>query len=398
MGDSANYTCVWKEVSKNQTLSMVDSLSLIADTSILITVSLSDGCIQNTISDTFQLKVNLPLSSTISTSRGGTAKSDTILCYGESVKLYSRGAGGRDTSYKFEWLMDGNIISNSDSIIILSEAMFDENGDTQTLLLVFKDNCTFKNDTSKFVLKVLPGITSSVISVDTVCFGEDAMFIGQSNGGNGNYGHDWYDENFIHQGSGDTLIVANDNLNKGTVTRFLVSSDNCNSIPDTITSTTEFLGELMLDIFSSDTCTNSSVLLTTSLFGGKVQDHEIQWFEESKFLGTSKKDMQVTPPGRTTTYKAILSDKCSAPSDTARITIGYTPKIELLASPLEGCQTLNVKYNLETNTTDSYIWNLSYGNGNTFWDIQKDSTEFSYINSGTYIPSAELNHIIWLRK
>lgn len=159
-----NAKWLWKDLNTNTILSSKDTLSIVAKQTSKIQLTLTNGCVTDT--NTFILYVNPPLKANILTSKG--TLHDTILCLGESLKLFSKGKGGSGSGYNFKWYLDKILLSTSDTFSFISDTLYPKSGGTKVLELVLKDNCTALDDSTVKSIKVIESPKSD-FSVGSTC-------------------------------------------------------------------------------------------------------------------------------------------------------------------------------------------------------------------------------------
>jgi gliding motility-associated-like protein len=119
---------------------------------------------------------------------------------------------------------------------------------------------------------------------------------------------------------------------------------------------------LELTLSTADRCANPSTTITANPSGGKPDNYTIQWLEANpdpsgttlwKPIGTGA-SIEVTP-AQLSTYRAILSDGCSADTAFAQIQIDRLPSsLTLTATPTEGCEPLEVEFEINSNYSDTF--------------------------------------------
>lgn len=150
-GDPSKYQWQWKDMTHNNILSAKDSLVPKATQNTKIQLTLKNGCLADT--NTFNIFVNPPLKASILTDKGKL--NDTMVCFNQSLKLYSSGKGGTGTGYNFKGYLDKTLISNNDTLHYNIFDNFLKSGGTKTLKLVLNDNCTKDADSVIKTIKVI---------------------------------------------------------------------------------------------------------------------------------------------------------------------------------------------------------------------------------------------------
>ena len=138
------YVWQWRDITNNSILSTTNSLSITANTTLKIKLTLTNGCTID--SNIFILNVNPPLSANILTTKGSL--NDTTLCSGQSLSLIAKGKGGAGKGYLYSWIWNGNIVSKSDTLRLKPNS-------TSALTLILNDNCTKAADTLSKTITII---------------------------------------------------------------------------------------------------------------------------------------------------------------------------------------------------------------------------------------------------
>jgi len=327
-GDKNGYAFKWINRLNGQILSNSDSLTLVADSMLKVTVELDDACMPQTISTSFTLNVKPPLQVEI-TDKNKNGASDTTLCHGQVLSLYSKASGGNGV-YNYTWLLTGKQVSVSDSVSVNLRDYLPASGASTQLLLVLKDQCTFRSDTSIMNVTMLPELKVQGTVTDSICLQGKAVFHAQGVGGNGKYSFTWTDSNNNIQSKSDSLIIDYINpLQAGRIKRYVEIEDGCTSPGDKIMLTTVFRNMLSLSLRTTDTCPVNYTVIYADMSGGKGYNYKVSWWKENTFLNTNSGTQTVFPDNPWVQYKAVVNDGCSPASDTASINIGLRPVLKL---------------------------------------------------------------------
>lgn len=412
-GDNHAYVFKWINKLTGQVLSNTDSLVLNADSMVRVQLTLDDGCMPNQASRIFTSNVMSGLKGTITDSRSNKL-SDSILCYGQLLKLTSSSSGGNN-KYFYKWLLKGQVVSTVDKLQLDLKDHFSETGDSGSLVFILSDQCTIRDDTSFVSLKMLPKLTGEGKATDSVCYKSYALFHAKGKGGKGNYLYNWWDTNLASVGNSDSLLINHsDSLVKGGITRYVAISDGC-SFADTLRLSSYFRTLLSLELRSSDSCTYNSALLTAVVSGGKMSNYNVSWWKLNSFAGANNGFLTVFPDADHVLYKAVANDGCSPASDSAAIHVGLEPVVKLHAkefclgdttfisldpvkSPTEyhwKINNFNITvpssfYNIVFNDAGNYKVNVKttnlYCNGSDsifFRIVEKPIADFDYLYSGS---------------
>jgi hypothetical protein len=235
-----------------------------------------------------------------------------------------------------------------------------------TLHLISKDGCTVPNDTTSVTINILPplNVSASLSGAgalpDTLCSGEETQLFAQAFGGDStNYSFEWLlNDSLIATGSDVVVRLSNHHPSPSTLQ--LILSDGCSSPNDTFTHTFIIRPSLAIDLFASTLCANPTTTLSANPSGGNPDNYLIQWFDEAGNMIGEGLSIEVTPT-RLSTYRASLSDGCSADTASAQIQIDLIPSIlELTASPTQGCEPLPVDFEVNTNYSNTFIYTLLF--------------------------------------
>jgi hypothetical protein len=329
-GDHKTYGFKWIDKLTGQVLSFADSLKFDADSAIQVQLTLGDGCMPNQASRMFTLTVRPWLTGTITDPRNNNL-SDSILCYGQPLKLTSSSSGGNN-KYHYKWLLKGKVVSSADNLQLDLKDHFSKSGDSGSLVFILSDQCTISDASASISLKMLPELSGEGRSTDSICYKGKALFSANGKGGKGNYLYKWWDTNFKSVGNSDSLLIAHsDSLLKGNIIRYVVIFDGCSLPADTLKLSSYFRSPLSLKLRSSDSCTYNSALLTAMVSGGKTPHYNVSWWKLNSFVGANKGSLTVFPDADLVLYKAVANDGCSLASDTSVIYVGLGQAVKLYA-------------------------------------------------------------------
>lgn len=327
-GYPEGYQFLWTDIMTGDTLSFSDSLSISASGNQNIRVSLTDGCMPKSISKTFLVTVHPDMTADILVD--GSKAGDTALCYGQSIVYIASASGGKGSGYSYKWMLDSIVLSTSDRLQADINTYRSFAGSKTRLQLITGDACTLPDDSAEITIDILARLAQSVQHPDTICHGSTALFRSNASGGKGSYTHRWMDESNNLISSSDTFLFVHNGPQSGIILFRSVLSDGC-SLNDTTALQSVLLDPLNLSLSASDSCPVNTLTLTASAVGGKTSSHLIRWFEGSSLIGTGS-SIQTNTGGQPGIYTAILSDACSEPSDTGRISSGARPGIQINAS------------------------------------------------------------------
>jgi len=399
-GDSNNYQFEWFATPDPSSggewilLSTEETLNFLPSTENNSTLNthnlklvLEDNCMP--FNDTVEVLVRvLPKLQAEILNPNGELSGDTTVCFGSEIMLSTIAKGGDSTNYTYEWFWNDSLISTESTVSYTPtlEGM-------GRLSLILSDDCTVENDTVSISIIILPPLSVLAQIPDTLCLGEEIELIALPSGGiDTNYLYQWILNGNIVSGK-DSFTLNGFHPSPSTIE--LVLSDGCSSPNDTFTHEIYIRPALTIDLSASTLCANPTTTLTANPTGGSPENYSIQWEAtpdpssggEWNPIGAGL-SIEVTP-NQLTTYKAILTDGCSADTAFAQIQIDKLPTIlELTASPTEGCEPLEVEFQLNTSYPNTYSYKLFFTPTDSAQSppLNNPSLSFTYF-PGNYTPS-----------
>lgn len=387
-GRPSGYQYQWLLKPQNSVVSVADSFPVKADSSLSVQIRLSDDCMQQTISQTMQIRVRDELKASVFAD-WVDALHDTLICYNDSLQLLAKGSGGKSNAYQFQWFLNQTLHATGDTLKVKSKDWVPETGGSLTIALVLNDGCTNLPDTFKATLSLMPVLKADVSVIDTVCFPAKLKFAAKVSGGKGSYTYQWLDEQKNRLGILDSLIFQySDPAKTGSLRRTFVLSDAC-SANDTVEAKVYLRPELKLQIYALDTCPLSQVVLNSKSSGGRQFTHQVEWFRNGVFVGIGPQWKEPSPT-QVTVYQAVLKDACSENSDTVRRSIGVRPSASLRIDTTEGCDPHTALFVLDQSLNEKYTWTFFSGQPNDSVNgLTQDNLKRQY-STGTYQPGYRL--------
>jgi gliding motility-associated-like protein len=313
------------------------------------------------------------------------AVQDTTVCSGSELRFFAKALGGDSTNYSYEWLWNDSLIGTTEELVFTPI-----HPSPSTLHLITKDGCTVPNDTTSITINILPPLQVSFTAADTLCLGEELELIAEANGGvDSNYMYQWIlNGNIVSET--DSFIL--NGIHPSPSTLQLVLSDGCSSPNDTFVHEIYVRPSLTIDLFASTLCANPTTTLSANPSGGNPDNYLIQWFDEAENMLGEGLSIEVTPT-RLTTYRASLSDGCSADTASAQIQIDLIPSIlELTASPTEGCEPLPVDFEVNTNYSNTFIYKILFTPSDSSQSLPPTNPPLSFtFSQGIYTPTLVLS-------
>jgi len=385
-GVTADYVFRWLAKERDTVLSTTNKLTLIADTSMSVLLVLSDNCMPQNDTVTIAIKVKPSLQVALIT-QAGTQALDTTVCNGTAINYTLNNKGGDSTNYAYNWYWNDSLISTAKTLNFTPT----ENKTTPTthhLKLILKDGCTAANDTTSIAVTILPPINAFFTASDTLCLGQATTITANATGGKESaYTYQWYWNNRLIS-TANPLNFKSSSANNASLTANnlkLETADGCTAPNDSFTYTIYVKPALALSLTTPTNCATPTVALTANTVGGNPNSYAVRWWDEKdNAIGTGN-SITVNPTALTT-YKAILTDGCSADSAFAAIQIDKLPAdIKLTASPVQGCEPLTVTFELQTNYPSAYTakWSLNTDTSNISNTLQKTFL------AGNYAPKVQ---------
>ena len=293
-GDSTKYQFQWSGFAKG------DFIKVKPLSKVVYRISLDDQCSYNDVADSVIVDVRPALSLSIS--------KDTTLCQGRSTTIQAALSGGLSSGYVYNW-MPGNVGTASFSVSPTK---------TTTYTLKALDGCTPDTITRTVVITMLDSLKISLNKDTQICFGNQVQLNAAVSGGlSGSRTVNWNSG----LGSGMTKLV----IPSASSLYMAVVSDGCSVLNDTAEVNVNVLPALQLTLNPDTTiCKGRSVQLSASATGGLGSGRIISW-NNSLGIGASH---SVTPTV-TNTWRAVLSDGCSAFNDTQFVTVNVRPELNI---------------------------------------------------------------------
>lgn len=379
-------------------LSSEDTLNFIPSTENNSTLStqhlkliLSDGCTPE--NDTVEVLINVrpALSAAIlQETKEGSRIQDTTVCSGSELQFFAKGFGGDKSNYSYQWEATSNgeewELLGSDSVATLG---FSKNDNINMIRLILNDDCS-PADTSFVTINVLPALFVTLMSWkgDTVCSGEEIELIAEPSGGkSSNYQYHWLiNDSLVSSDSATKVTLRVPQGDKHVTNQIkLILSDACTSPNDTFEQIIVVRPKLDITLSAVEVCANPSSTLSATPSGGNSASYQIEWLDEDNTQIGLGETLVVTP-NKVTSFKVILSDGCSEPNAESQIKIDKLPSIlELTPSPIEGCEPLEVEFDVNTNYSNPYTYKLQFTPSDSFRSALPPFT-FTY-STGIYNPT-----------
>lgn len=269
---------------------------------------------------------------------------DTILCTGNSLKLDARATGGKPESHKFNWLYNNAILSDSNSVLILSDS-------SVQIQLVVSDNCMPKNDTAVYNLQVRDRLVlkQGNFKDSILCFGQKLQLNALPSGGDtANYSFSWKvnevltssDKSFLYN-STDYLSSGDTNSRKFNIR--LQLSDNCSINVDSVNWQITVLPGLRLKASYKDSiCFGSRDSVALTVKGGSGF-YNYSWRNgQNQLIGfNSFIIVNHTNPALTgkVSYKVNVNDGCTVFGDSIEVLQSLLDPLSLIITTNDTCHS-----------------------------------------------------------
>lgn len=297
------------------------------ETTYSIKVAVSDNCSQYSSLDSVVVIVtNQAVLSLERDSLSNSQRFDTTLCYGEEYILSPTIYNSTPDEYSITWILNGSTISLGEEFTFGSSnySVGESNYNVQAVLY---DSCSTLSDTLTITIAILDSLSLQPISDTTVCFGSSVVKLAQGNGGKqADYSWLWTDTQTGNTLSSSAQLTLS-NLQDAQQVR-LTLSDGCSfNTPNKIFDI-NVLNPLQVNLVNAITCFKDSTEVVVIGYGGITADHSFQWWLNGSALADNDNQISVVGDGMFA-YQVVLTDGCSAPSDTFKGTVATAPLIAL---------------------------------------------------------------------
>jgi len=238
-------------------------------------------------------------------------RSDTTLCQGESVWVYTLASGGKHQRYRYEWYIDSTntFVAYGDSIQVNPRV-------TTKYKVILDDSCSIRRDTNFVTVNVRGHVKANPRPDTTVCIGEQINIYSTPTGGlDSQYSYRWYvDTNLVSIDSAFILPSRDTTV----LFKLVVDDGGCSDEMDS--AYFRAIRRDSLKIFTrTDTtiCNGQGILLSTFATGGYPGGYTFTWDHNLP----SNDSVYVVPTQYSTNYKVSVTDGCTNFIDTSSITI-----------------------------------------------------------------------------
>lgn len=251
---------------------------------------------------------------------------DTSLCYGQSLLLKPKFHNTADLRQSIEWYFDQNVLSNSTEYLF-GPGLYETDRSDYELRAIGYDSCSGLYDTLSIHIYVLDSLSLPLIGDTLICFGSSLVKNAQGLGGKpSEYQWRWTLSN------PNTIVSNNAQLSMVNVQKTqriaLNLSDGCSDNSPTIDFNVEVMAPLSINQKNNKYCFDDSTGIRINASGGLPDNYLFNWWINGKFSSTQDSGT-ISRGDSVYTYQVVLTDGCSAPSDTLRGIAASNPRIAL---------------------------------------------------------------------
>ncbi|MCB9250826.1 MAG: T9SS type A sorting domain-containing protein [Flavobacteriales bacterium] len=374
-GNFAKYIWQWKDITNNKILSLSDTLNITALKNTSIQLTVNDGCLYLADTGLFHITVNPVLKGEMI---HNTSKlNDTLLCFGNTLHLFSTAQGGKGSDYQFEWYLDNSLVSTADTFDLQTSIFFSSAGETKKLKLMVNDHCSPYPDSVLRNILVVPspqadftwGITCSNTPVSFTFTGKAP-------------GITKYTWQFHGDSSNQKNPVKTLSAGKNQVQLQLTTQDGCT---DNISKEVEVLLQAKADFSANDVC-EDSVVIFNNLSKGALS---YKWsFGDGQTSDSVSPEHLYSISGSTTFNVKLLAQSGCSDSIIKAVTVHEVPNSNF-SYTTSGTQVL---FNAKQTNASLYAWDFGDGGTRNTTDPQ---TTYYYdkFPSGKYTACLKISNL-----
>ncbi|MCB9250867.1 MAG: T9SS type A sorting domain-containing protein [Flavobacteriales bacterium] len=374
-GNTLQYNWQWKDLTNDKILSLSNTLNITALKNTSIQLTLNDGCLYLADTGLFKITVNPVLKGDIIHK---TSKlNDTLLCFGNTLHLFSTAQGGKGSDYQYEWYLDNNLVSTTDTFDLQTSIFFSSAGETKMLKLMVKDPCSPYPDSVLRNILVVPspqadftwGITCSNTPVSFTFTGKAP-------------GITKYTWQFHGDSSNQKNPVKTLSAGKNQVQLQLTTQDGCT---DNISKEVELLLQAKADFSANDVC-EDSVVNFNNLSKGALS---YKWsFGDGQTSDSVSPEHLYSISGSTTFNVKLLAKSGCSDSVIKAVTVHEVPNSNF-SYTTSGSQ---VVFNAIQTNANQYTWDFGDGETRNTTDPQ---TAYFYdkFPSGKYTACLKISNL-----
>lgn len=305
---------------------------------------LSDGCTVRNDTQDVVVQVLQPLSV--------NSNNDTVLCYGNSIRLIARPGGGNGNyTYRWENTASPLPILGSGSSLDLSPTT------SLRVRVVLQDACTIVPDSAQTFIRVLPNLSLQTSPDTAICAGMNARLRARTQGGNGRYNYTWTD-----LGTG-TPLSSDSNLlvNPAAIASYRVQvSDGCTNNRPAASINVNVVPMPLAGLIAADT-----VSCDPGIFSLRNNSSAaVRYLLDRRPYSGMDTTLRFSAGTRSISLYAYNSLGCA---DTAvkGFTIHPTPQAGFTFTPANPFEGQTVQFTDQSQGADNWEWQLPHGTFNT---------------------------------
>ena len=363
-GYAPTYTYTWYDGVFNVLGTGLQLMSPIVNTPSKFYLVLRDNCTYKNDTDEVEVFPYNPLKV--------VARLDSIICIGQSTKLYAQASGGDSLHYSYRWLdSTTNAYLGTGNYFSVTPVA------TTTYKVILSDNCTPINDIDYVKIIHRPALVIKFPKDTSICQGNTVdLFVDGSGGDSTSYEFRW--DNGLGSGRSTQVTPMVSSTYKVILTDYCTLKSDSAIIKITVSDALKTNAGIDKSI-----CYGQSLILNpTVTSGGKPSSYRYQWVDLNLNSVVSNTKSVIVSPKTTTTYRLILSDNCTVlnDSDEIKVTVSVALKIKIISPSINICRGQKVTLQAQGSggydaSLFQYQWMNNLGNKSniTFWP---DSTRY----------------------
>lgn len=305
---------------------------------------LSDGCSVRNDTQEISIQVLEPLEV--------NSNNDTVLCYGNPIRLNARPGGGNGNySYRWENVSSPLPALGSANSLDLTPTS------SMRVRVVLQDACTVKPDSAQTFIRVLPNLNLQTSPDTSICAGQTAQLRARTSGGNGRYNYTWTDLSTGNPVSSDSNVVVSPIGN----TQYRVQvGDGCTNNQPTGNVQVSVVPMPVAGLIAPDT-----VSCDPGLFSLRNNSSAaVRYLLDKRRYSGMDTMLRLAAGTRDIALYAYNSLGCA---DTARIrfVIHPTPKAGFTYTPTDPFEGQTVQFMDQSTGASSWEWQLPHGTFNS---------------------------------
>ncbi len=335
-GYAPNYNYIWYNASFSPIGNGPQITSPIINSQSKFYVVLSDNCTSLNDTDEVTIFSLNPLKI--------VARIDSIICIGQSAKLYARSSGGDSLHYTLTWRdsTTNSFIGNGNYFIVTPSA-------TTTYKVILSDNCTPKSDTDYVKIVHRPALIIKFPNDTTICRGNSVdLFVDGTGGDSTSYKFVW--DNGLGSGKSTKVTPYVTSAYK------VVLTDYCTLKSDSALIKITVRDPLKINAGPDRTICNgqSSILDPSLVSGGDANGYKFKWIDITHNIIAGNTRSILVAPTVNTKYRVVFRDNCTLVNDSDEVEIIVYPalKLKILTPSMQICR--NEKVSLQSQASGGF--------------------------------------------